>query len=572
MASFKAFTDKHNVAHKLYKSSLLNTVCLVAGLSIFFFGYDQGLMGGVNTTRNYAEIMGFGHWDEELGIVVVDKPLLQGGIVAVYYLPGTLAGCLLGGWMGDRYGRIATIGLACIWCIFAAALQSAAQNANWMFCARVLNGIGTGILNAITPVWATETAAHTSRGQFVAFEFTLNIFGVVVAYWLEFGTSKYHDPESSFIWRFPVAFQIFPLVILLSVIWFMPESPRWLVKVGREEEARFILGRLRGNEGEEGKAAEAELQDIINIKNLENDTSEQQSYFHMFFGIGSGKLHTGRRVQLVIWLQILQEWIGIAGITIYGPQIFTIAGIGASDRLWVSGINNITYMFATLICVFTLDRIGRRWTLYWGAVGQGICMFAAGGLARATINASDSNRAQIGGAATFFVFLYTAIFGATWLTVPWLYPAEIFPLQVRAKGNAWGVVGWSIGNGWCVLLLPTIFDKLNEKTLYIFGAVNVLCIVVVWALYPESNQRTLEEMDLVFASDSIWTWDAERNFAKIKAENPDLIKSHRNTRGVDDPERGIFGSRRASRVSGVQPVVEKETTVENVENSAPAHH
>lgn len=85
MASFKAFTDKHNVAHKLYKSSLLNTVCLVAGLSIFFFGYDQGLMGGVNTTRNYAEIMGFGHWDEELGIVVVDKPLLQGGIVSTCF-------------------------------------------------------------------------------------------------------------------------------------------------------------------------------------------------------------------------------------------------------------------------------------------------------------------------------------------------------------------------------------------------------------------------------------------------------------------------------------------------------
>lgn len=81
-------------------------------------------------------------------------------------------------------------------------------------------------------------------------------------------------------------------------------------------------------------------------------------------------------------------------------------------------------------------------------------MFVAGGLARATINASDeASQSHIGGAATFFVFLYTAIFGATWLTVPWLYPAEIFPLQVRAKGNAWGVVGWSIGNGWCVSAL-----------------------------------------------------------------------------------------------------------------------
>lgn len=84
-------------------------------------------------------------------------------------------------------------------------------------------------------------------------------------------------------------------------------------------------------------------------------------------------------------------------------------------------------------------------------------MFVAGGLARATINAEgQSNQKQIGGAATFFVFLYTAIFGATWLTVPWLYPAEIFPLQVRAKGNAWGVVGWSIGNGWTVSFLFNI--------------------------------------------------------------------------------------------------------------------
>ncbi|KAL9045567.1 MAG: hypothetical protein Q9214_001411 [Letrouitia sp. 1 TL-2023] len=318
----------------------------------------------------------------------------------------------------------------------------------------------------------------------------------------------------------------------------MPESPRWLIKMGREEEGRYILGRLRGETGEDEGKAEAEFQDIRNNVELERKTSKQQSYFAMFFGIGAGKLHTARRVQLVIWLQILQEWIGIAGITIYGPVIFTIAGISPNDRLWVAGLNDITYMLATLLCVFTLDRIGRRWTLYWGSVGQGICMFVAGGLAKATQDASEGNKKGVGGAATFFVFLFTAIFGATWLTVPWLYPAEIFPLQVRAKGNAWGVVGWSIGNGWTVLLLPTMFKKMGERSLYVFGGVNVLTILTTWAFYPETNQRTLEEMNLVFASDSWFTWEAEKNYAILKEQNPELVQAAQRGNSVIDPETG----------------------------------
>ena len=117
--------------------------------------------------------------------------------------------------------------------------------------ARLVNGIGTGILNAIVPVWATETAEHTSRGQFIAIEFTLNIFGVVVAYWLSYGLSFVDNGESAFRWRFPIAFQILPLILLLAIVWFFPESPRWLVKEGRDDEARYILQRLRGTGGED---------------------------------------------------------------------------------------------------------------------------------------------------------------------------------------------------------------------------------------------------------------------------------------------------------------------------------
>ena len=104
-----------------------------------------------------------------------------------------------------------------------------------------------------------------------------------------------------------------------------------------------------------------------------------------------------------------------------------------------------------------------------------------------------------------------------------------------------------------MLLLPTIFNRLNEKTLYIFGGVNFLSILIVWALYPESNQRTLEEMDLVFASDSIWNWEAEKTFAELKGEHPELTQAERRQSCVVDAEKGVLRSSRTGHALGEDP-------------------
>lgn len=432
----------------LWYDAFLNTLPAPSVLIRNTLGYDQGMMGGVNESPNYVNLMQFGYVKDD-GSVVVTDALLQGGIMAVFYF-GTLVGCMAGGWFGDKFGRISAIGLGAIWGIFGASLQCSSQNHNWMIGARFVNGIGTGILNGIVPAWASELSDYTSRGTFIAMEFTLNIFGVVVAYWLAYGVKFIENGYSAFRWRFPIAFQIIPLCFLLACCWAFPESPRWLCKAGRYEEALYILRRARGTEGPDAGIAEAELEGIKAVIELEHK-AEGTSYFSMFFGRNAGRLHTARRVQLVIWLQIIQCWTGIAGVTMYGPTIFSIAGFAPDKTQWVSGLNNIFYMFSTIICVVIIDRIGRRWTLYWGSVGQGLAMFLCGGLSRGGLDARASGNItsanQWGAAAASMVFIYTFIFGATWLTVPWLYPAEIFPLQVRAKGMAWGVVGWSIGNG-----------------------------------------------------------------------------------------------------------------------------
>ncbi|KAI9811426.1 MAG: hypothetical protein M1827_005409 [Pycnora praestabilis] len=564
--------SRFNVVHRYEKRALLIAVNCVAALGVFFFGYDQGVMGSVNVSVDYTNLMGLGYtkYVDGQASVVTTNTLRQGGIVAVYYV-GTLLGALVGGWIGEKVGRIKVIAFGSAWAIFGAALQTSAQNHTWMIFARLITGFGTGQLNVIIPVWATETAPHTSRGQFVAIEFFLNIFGVVVAYWLGYGCSKVDSGLSPFVWRFPIGFQIIPLIFMFCICWFFPESPRWLVKIGREDEARYILGRLRGESGADGQLAEAEFQDIRNIAELEKKAGKLNSYFHMFWDVmpkalgggTTGSLHIGRRVQLVVWLQIMQEWIGIAGVTIYANDIFSQAGYSQEKSRWIAGVNDITYMskFSTLVAVFTLDRLGRRKTLYWGSIVMGISMFLSGGFSRVAIEHPDK-AAQWGAAAASFTFIFTAAFGATWLTVPWLYPAEIFPLQVRAKGNAWGVVGWSVGNGWLTLLCPIMFQHIEEKTFYIFGACNALTLPMVYLFYPESSQRTLEEMDLLFASDSWFNWKAEENFARLKMENPELVQTAAG-RAVVDPETGL--PRRVSRGMSLVPGARAESSPDSNE-------
>jgi MFS family permease len=127
-----------NVSHKLQKRQLLTAINCVAGLSIFFFGYDQGLMGGVNNARDYIYLMGFGYTKdvgEDRNVPQITNTLLQGGIIASYYL-GCLPGALFGGWIGDKIGRIKTIAAGAAWTIVGAALQTSAQNHTWMICGK----------------------------------------------------------------------------------------------------------------------------------------------------------------------------------------------------------------------------------------------------------------------------------------------------------------------------------------------------------------------------------------------------------------------------------------------------
>ena len=165
------------------------------------------------------------------------------------------------------------------------------------------------------------------------------------------------------------------------------------------------------------------------------------NYVKMFLGIGSGEEHIGRRIQLAFWLQVLMQYgTGIASVVIYSGTIFETAGFTGTNQTLLSACLMIVGIIGTGVASVTLDRVGRRRTLYWGAAVLGLFLFIIGGLFRGSIDHPEMQKAY-GAAATAFVFLYLFVFSSSWLMIPFIYPTEIFPTWLRAKGNAFGVAG-----------------------------------------------------------------------------------------------------------------------------------
>ncbi|KAJ9616391.1 hypothetical protein H2200_000109 [Cladophialophora chaetospira] len=294
-------------------------------------------MSGVNISPSY--IVGDGSSD------TITHPTKQGGLVAIYYL-GTLIGALMGGAVSDKIGRNKAIIFGAIWGIFGTSLQSAAKNSNWMLCARILAGIGTGVVSAVIPVWGSELVSHDSRGMVMAFEMFVNYAGISTSYWLEYLLAMVNHGHTSIRWRFPIGFPILFMIILIISMVFMPESPRWDIGNGKPERGRRTLAVFRARGDVNHPEVEAEFNEIVAAIELEKEYPAQ-TYLHLVTGYKSGDLHLGRRTFLAAWLQIMQAWTGVTSVVVYAPTLFRIAGFsqhkarspGAMIDLWYRPTN-----------------------------------------------------------------------------------------------------------------------------------------------------------------------------------------------------------------------------------------
>ncbi|KAF3019612.1 hypothetical protein E8E15_007702 [Penicillium rubens] len=430
----------------------------LAGMDFLLFGYDQGVTGGlltldsfvkyfpeINTLDSYTE-----HWSPS---AKSNQSTRQGITVAAYNL-GCFAGSIPTIWIGNILGRRKAIFLGSFIMCVGAILQCTSYGLAQLVIGRLITGFGNGINTSTVPTWQS-------------------------------------DPNEV-AWRFPLAFQIFFAAIILAFVMFLPESPRWLILKGREEEAKEVLACLMGDETDE-LFIDTEFT-AIKATVLEMATGSFRDMFTM------GEDRHFHRTMLAYVNQMFQQISGINLITYYIPTLLEQqVGLDATISRLISACNGTEYFIASWIAVFTVERFGRRTLMLFGAVGMSISMVV---LAISDSISSSHKKTPIGVKAgvaqTVFLFVFNTFFAIGWLGMTWLYPAEIVPLKIRAPANALSTSSNWIWNFMVVMITPVAFENIGYKTYIIFAVINAAIVPVVYFFFPETTMRSLEEMDRIF--------------------------------------------------------------------------
>ncbi|KAK7188157.1 hypothetical protein DPSP01_001700 [Paraphaeosphaeria sporulosa] len=454
-------------------------VAIVATTDFLLFGYDQGVMSGIISARPFTEAFP----------EVKDDSTYEGFVTAIYAV-----GCFLGACFifvaGDRLGRRNAIFLGASVMIIGVIIQITCVPPNsgataQFIIGRCITGIGNGINTSTVPTYQAECSKAKNRGRVICFEGGCVAIGTLIAYWLDYGCT--YGPDE-LTWRFPIAFQLVFAIIVLVIMIKMPESPRWLLSHNRQDEARTILAGLSDLPRDD---PDVEVQMNVILDAIKAAGMGKTKFADLWTG---GKTQHRRRTILGASSQMMQQLSGCNAVIYYFP-ILCQSALGTSHNmaLLLGGINMVVYAIFASTSWYFVEKFGRRKLYLIGTLGQMVAMIIT---FACLIPPSDTGAAN---GAAFGLFLYIAFFGATWLPLPWLYPAEINPLKTRAKANATSTIQNWLWNFFIVMITPVLVSQIGWGTYLFFGALNAIFIPIIYFFYPETAGRSLEEIDLIFA-------------------------------------------------------------------------
>ncbi|GAB7364943.1 hypothetical protein MBLNU230_g5728t1 [Neophaeotheca triangularis] len=463
----------------------------------FLFGYDSGII------TSTIEVSGFQDYFNEPSDQAV------GGVVSSFQ-GGAVLGTIFNMLFANKLGRKRTMFVGAMVSLLGSALQAGSVNLAMLIVGRFIGGVAVGQLTSTIPMYAAELSEPRWRGlQSGLLQWMLS-WGFLVAQWLGYGMSH---TSTEVQWRFPLAFQCVPALVIAIGIWFLYESPRWLVEKGRISEARHNLMRLRSGSPDTETQVELEMREICDVVAADR-ANEQTSWTTIFT-----KPTWRKRLLLGCGVQALGPLSGINVINYYGPRIYEILNIETQESLLIVGINGALALVYATIALALVDKVGRVRPLMGASLGMA-CALLANAVMGQYLDLNNANQLRAMVAMNFlFSFFYTALG-----IISWVYPAEIFPVEVRALGNAITTfTNWTI-NLIFAQFSPTALTNIEFGYFYVFFALNIVGFICFTLFYPETKGKTLEQMDILFGDQLV----------PHALEDPDAAKAAEKELGVKD--------------------------------------
>ena len=446
---------------------------VVAALGGFLFGYDTAVISGT-----IAQVT------EQFGL-----DALQQGWYVGCALIGSIIGVLFAGILSDKFGRKSTMILSAILFSTSAIGCAVSTDFNQLVIYRIIGGVGIGVVSIISPLYISEVAVAQYRGRLVSLYQLAVTIGFLGAYLVNYQLLGYSmsNPDVSTgwwnmvfvseVWRGMLGMETLPAIMFFIIIFFIPESPRWLILKGKEEKATNILERIYTS----SKEALFQLTETKSVL-----SSESKSEWKLLLQPGIRKA-----VIIGVCIAVLGQFMGVNAVLYYGPSIFENAGLSGGDSLFYQVLVGLVNTLTTVLALVIIDKVGRKKLVYYGVSGMVISL---------VLIATYFIYGESWGISSIFLLIFFLFYvfccAVSICAVVFVLLSEMYPTRVR--GLAMSIAGFALWIGTYLIgqLPPWMLQNLTPAgTFILFAIMCVPYMLIVWKLVPETTGKSLEEIE-----------------------------------------------------------------------------
>lgn len=459
-------------------------LAIVAAIGGFLFGYDTAVISG--TVSQVASQFGL--------------DAMQTGWYVGCALLGSIIGVIFAGPMGDTFGRKVTMILAAL--LFTASAIGCAVSSTYemLVVFRIVGGVGIGVVSIVSPLYISEVSVAEYRGRLVSLYQVAITVGFLGAYLFNYGLLLFsagsaqslenellHKIFASEVWRGMLGMETLPAILFFAIIFFIPESPRWLILKRKNESALSILHRIYGSL-QEAKTQLLQTESVVN--------NEQKSEWRLLLKPGIRKA-----VLVGMAIAILGQFMGVNAVLYYGPTIFEESGLSSGDSLFFQVLVGSVNMFTAILALLIIDKIGRKKLVYYGVSGMILTLILIGLYFMV-------GKAMGITALALLVFILAYVFSCaiSICAVIWVLLSEMYPIKVR--GVAMSIAGLSLWIGTYLIgqLTPWLLEYIRPaNTFFLFAGMCLPYMYIIWKLVPDTTGKSLEEIEQMWEAEPVIT-------------------------------------------------------------------